>query len=134
MMSNSKQVSTEALGSTWSSSDLTRLSRCIVDWESIAPVLAITEAEEREIKEDNLHDYQTQKYVMLQKWKSKAGEGATYGQLIRVFRSIREMGLVEHVHAGPAEANFHWTGSSLIFIFIAYNSAPLQFVRCFGRV
>ena len=36
--------------------------------------------------------------------------------------------------AGPAEANFHWTGSSLIFIFIAYNSAPLQFVRCFGRV
>ena len=34
--------------------------------------------------------------------------------------------------AGPAEANFHWTGSSLIFIFIAYDSAPLQFVQRFN--
>ena len=26
---------------------------------------------------------------MLREWKAKAGDGATYGQLIRVFRSIR---------------------------------------------
>ena len=84
-------LSAKALASTWSDSGLTRLSRCIVDWESIAPVLSITEAEEREIKEDSPHDYQMQKYVMLRKWKAKVGDGATYGQLIRVFRSMREM-------------------------------------------
>ena len=83
-------LSAKALASTWSDSGLTRLSRCIVDWESIAPVLSITEAEEREIKEDSPHDYQMQKYVMLRKWKAKVGDGATYGQLIRVFRSMRE--------------------------------------------
>ena len=37
----------EALASTCSDSDLVRLSRHIVDWESIGPVLSITEAEER---------------------------------------------------------------------------------------
>ena len=84
-------LSAKALASTWSDSGLTRLSRCIVDWESIAPVLSITEAEEREIKEDSPHDYQMQKYVMLRKWKAKVGDGATYGQLIRVFRSMREL-------------------------------------------
>ena len=48
-------------------------------------------------------------------------------------RDIAEdfVGSNEHrlsVFAGPAEANFHWTGISLIFIFIAYDSAPLQFL------
>ena len=97
MAATSKVISAEVLASTCSDSDLTRLSRCIVDWESIAPVLSITEAEEREIKEDNPSDYQVQKYAMLRKWKAKAEDGATYGQLIRVFRSIRELSLVEHV-------------------------------------
>ena len=32
--------------------------------------------------------------------------------------------------AGPAEAIFHWTGNSLIFIFIALDHAHSQFVQC----
>ena len=92
------EISDEALNSTWSDSDLTRLSRHIVDWETVAPVLSITEAEEREIKGDHPHDYQMQKYAMLRTWKSKTQDGATYRQLTRIFRSIRELGLVEQVH------------------------------------
>ena len=97
MSATTTVISAEILASVWSDSDLTRLSRYIVDWESIAPVLSITEAEEREIQENNPHDYQVQKYAMLRKWKAKAGDGATYEQLIRVLRRIKEMGLVEHV-------------------------------------
>ena len=90
-------ISQAALASVWSDSDLTRLSLHITNWKSIAPVLFITEAEENEIEEDNSHDYRMQKFAMLRKWKAKAGDGATYGQLIRVFSSIREMVLVEHI-------------------------------------
>ena len=96
-MANTPGISAEALASVWSDSDLTRLSQHIVDWEDIAPVLSITEAEEREIKEDNPRDYQMQKYAMLRKWKAKAGDGAIYNQLIRVFRIINDKGLIEHV-------------------------------------
>ena len=90
-------ISAEALATTCSDSDLTRLSQHIVDWEDIAAALSITEAEEREIKENNPRDYQMQKYAMLRKWKAKAGDDATYNQLIRVFRKMTNMGLVEHV-------------------------------------
>ena len=90
--------SAEALDSTWSDSDLTRLSRHIVDWETVAPVLSITEAEEREIKGDHPHDYQMQKYAMLRTWRSKAQDGASYRQLTRIFRSLNQMGLVKQVH------------------------------------
>ena len=63
MAITSTVISAEALASIWSDSDLTRLSRHIVDWESIAPVLFITEAEEREIKEDN-PDYKMQRNML----------------------------------------------------------------------
>ena len=96
-MADSLGLSAEALASVWSDSDLTRLSQRIVDWEDIAAALSITEAEEREIKENNPCDYQMQKCAMLRKWKAKVGDGATYNQLLRVFRIINDKGLIEHV-------------------------------------
>ena len=48
-----------------------------------------------------------------------------------LIKTIRPVGMGM---TGPAEANFHWTGNSLIFIFIACDHAPLHFVQCFGCV
>ena len=119
----------EALASVWSDSDLTRLSQHIVDWEDIAAALSITEAEEREIKEDNPRDYQMQKYAMLRKWKAKAGDGATYNQLIRVFRIINNKGLIEHVQEILLHPEESATASNVLacyqeFLQMSYYKAP----------
>ena len=91
------ELPAEALNSTWTDSNLARLAQDITDWEAIAPLLSITEAEEREIKEDNPRDYKMQKYALLRKWKVKNQQEATYRQLMRVFNTIKEMELVEKV-------------------------------------
>ena len=39
------------------------------------------------------------------------------------------LGTLRPTNAPPAEANIHWTGNSLIFIFIARDSASLHFVQ-----
>ena len=120
------EISDEALNSTWSDSDLTRLSRHIVDWETVAPVLSITEAEEREIKGDHPHDYQMQKYAMLRTWKSKAHDGATYRQLTRIFRSVRELELVEQVY----EILLHPDVSATVSTVLAHYQEFLQRSYC----
>lgn len=86
----------EVLNCTWRDNDLARLALHIVSWEELAPFWGLTEAEEEEIKRDN-PKYAAQKLAALRWWKAKSQDAATYHQLVRVFRRLGKMELVEKV-------------------------------------
>jgi len=86
----------EVLNCTWRDNDLARLALHIVSWEELAIFWGLTEAEEEEIKRDN-PKYAAQKLAALRRWKAKSQDGATYHQLVRVFRRLGNMELVEKV-------------------------------------
>lgn len=56
----------------------------MVTWESFAPYMSLSEAEEEEIKSDN-RTYRQQKLASLRKWKAKYAYRATYQHLIHIF-------------------------------------------------
>ena len=51
-----------------------------------APYCKLSPAVEREIKQDNPHDYAVQKRRMLERWKEKWGDTATYRNLAGIFK------------------------------------------------
>ena len=73
---------------------LCEIALSITDWQSIAPFLGLTEADESEILED-CKKARTQKIKMLRKWRNKLGEKGTYGKLAEVLLKLEETDLVE---------------------------------------
>ena len=73
---------------------LCKIALSITDWQSIAPFLGLTEADESEIIED-CKKARTQKIKMLRKWRNKLGEKGTYGKLAEVLLELEETDLVE---------------------------------------
>ena len=75
---------------------LSKIALSITDWQSIAPFLGLTEADEVIIR----HDYPnwiTQKIGMLRTWKKRFGGKATYRKLGKVFFKLERADLVEEL-------------------------------------
>ena len=77
-------VPREKLDSQVSDLHIAQLATEIETWEDYAPLLRLTPAEEKEIRQNNRDDYGLQKREALRKWKQKCGGRATYHELIIV--------------------------------------------------
>lgn len=73
---------------------LCEIARSITDWQSIAPHLKLTEADQDEVEHDH-HKTTAQKIAMLRKWRQKCGSNATYQQLAKAFWTLERRDLVE---------------------------------------
>ena len=89
-----KDVPPEKLDQPCSDEHISKLALYIADWQSIAPFLGLTEAEESEIVED-CSKARMKKIKMLRKWRNKKGEKATYRNLAEVLLELEETDLVE---------------------------------------
>ena len=76
---------------------LNRLSMLITDWKAIAPHLGLTEIEEEDIVANSLGSMPRQRLSMLQTWKRRCGEVATYEKLDHVFRQCSRQDLVDKI-------------------------------------
>ena len=76
---------------------LCELALSIINWQSIAPFLGLTEVEEKEISFLYPNELRRQTVAMLQKWKSKHGKKATYKRLARVFWKLSLTNMVEEI-------------------------------------
>ena len=73
--------------------DLIEIALSVTEWQSIAPFLGLTDAEEEELELDYAKN-RTQKIGMLWKWKRKFGRKATYKKLVSVFWKLPQLDLV----------------------------------------
>ena len=77
--------------------DLAKLAGKMVSWEKYAPYCGLSPAEEMDIKHDT-KEFVVQKQRMLEWWKQKSGEYATYGNLARIFARVGNQMLANFVH------------------------------------
>ena len=64
--------------------DLAKVAAKIVSWERYAPYCGLSTDDEKEIKQNSEH-YVIQKLRMLEQWKERSGEDATYTNLAVIF-------------------------------------------------
>ena len=76
--------------------DLVKIAREMVSWEKYAPYCGLSQAEEWEIKE-NCRQYGVQKRRMLQRWKERSGNDATYRNLAEIFERVEDQTLADFV-------------------------------------
>ena len=76
--------------------DLAKIAEEIVHWEKYAPYCELSPAEEMEIKE-NCRQYGVQKRRMLQRWKERSGNDATYRNLAEIFERVEDQTLADFV-------------------------------------
>ena len=91
-----KDVPPEKLDEPCKDEHLCEMALYITDWQSIAPFLGLTEAEESDI-EKNYDKAMVQKIKMLRKWREKLGRQATYRKLANVFTKLKHANLVEEL-------------------------------------
>ena len=86
--------------------DLAKLAEEMVSWEKYAPYCGLSQADEWEIKHDN-PQYVVQKRRMLQRWKERSGEDATYRNLAGIFLRVKDHMLADFVHILAKETEPH---------------------------
>ena len=91
-----KDIPPEKLDQSCRDDDLNKVALSLTDWQSIAPFLGLTEADEEEIKRD-YPNIKTQRISMLRKWKKIVGRKAKYRKLVSVFWDLERADLVEKV-------------------------------------
>ena len=77
--------------------DLAKLAEEMVSWEKYAPYCGLSHAAEWEIKQ-NSGLYGVQKRRMLEQWKRRSGEDATYRNLAGIFERMSDQMLADFVH------------------------------------
>ena len=90
-------VPREKLDSPVSDLHIAQLATEIKTWEDYAPLLRLTPAEEKEIRQNNRDDYGLQKREALRKWKQKCGGRATYHELIIVLCCAQHFDIADKV-------------------------------------
>ena len=89
-----KDIPRQKLNQPCRDDHLSKIALSLTDWQSIAPFLGLTEADEEEIKRD-YSNTKTQKIAMLRKWKKRYGRKAKYRKLATVFWDLEQTDLVE---------------------------------------
>ena len=77
--------------------ELAKLAAKIVSWEIYAPYCGLSPTDEMKIKEDSEH-YVVQKLRMLERWKERSGEDATYRNLTGIFERVGDQVLANFVY------------------------------------
>ena len=77
--------------------DIAKLAEEMVSWEEYVPYCGLSHAAEWEIKE-NSRLYGVQKRRMLERWKRRSGEDATYRNLAGIFERVGDQMLADFVH------------------------------------
>ena len=70
-----KDIPRQKLNQSCRDDHLSKIALSLTDWQSVAPFLGLTEADEEEIKRD-YSNTKTQKIAMLRKWKKRYGRKA----------------------------------------------------------
>ena len=76
--------------------DLAEVAEEMVSWENYAPYCGLSPADEWEITENN-RLYGVQKRRMLERWKRRSGEDATYRNLVGIFERMGDQMLADFV-------------------------------------
>ena len=77
--------------------DLAKIAKEMVSWEKYAPYCGLSQAEEMEIKENSRPQYGVQKRRMLERWKERLGDDATYRNLAAIFEGGEDQKLADFV-------------------------------------
>ena len=77
-------ISAENLNKLCSDEHITSISLFLSNWQTVAPLLGLTETDEEDVQEEGKKT-QDKRYKMLQRWKSKSSFKATYRVLVDVF-------------------------------------------------
>ena len=88
-------ISTDELNKPCSDEHIARISLFLANWQTVAPLLGLTETDEEDIEEGK--KTQDKRYKTLWKWKCKNLFKATYGALIDVFLKLGRADLAEKV-------------------------------------
>ena len=91
-----KDIPLQKLNQPCRDDHLSKIALSLTDWQSVAPFLGLTEADEEEIRRD-YSNTKTQKIAMLRKWKKRYGRKAKYRKLATVFWDLEQTDLVENV-------------------------------------
>ena len=90
------KVPRERLDSKISDIHLAQIARDLKEWEGLAPLLGLTEAQEEEVR-STFRDYGCQKREVLRKWRQMKGSEATYRQLIIALCCVQNVELADTV-------------------------------------
>ena len=89
-------VSKRILQQPCSDEHLREISRCITNWQAIAPHLNLSPADEEDIAAYSPGD---KSIMMLRRWQEKYGSGATYRSLADSFQKSERADLIDRIRA-----------------------------------
>lgn len=92
-----KQVPSRLLESHVTEHHIGEIANNLVEWETVAPYIDLTEAEQQEIQRDYPSRYNLQKREALHKWQLKNRDRATYRALIEILCSQNLVMLAETI-------------------------------------
>ena len=73
------------------------VSRHLVLWEPLAPLIALNEVDITTIQRDHPRDYRSQCSAALTKWRHKLGRRATFLRLVQSLETVESIDVVEKV-------------------------------------
>ena len=89
-------ISADELHKPCSDGHITSISLFLANWQTVAPLLGLTETDEEDIEEEGKNT-QDKRYKTLQRWKAKNSFKATYQVLVDVFLKLSRADLAEKV-------------------------------------
>ena len=89
-------ISADELNKPCSDEHITRISLFLANWQTVAPHLGLTEADEEDVEEEGKKT-QDKRYKMLRRWKAKNLFKATYRVLVDVFLKLGRADIAEKV-------------------------------------
>ena len=91
-----RRLPRELLDSPVSDLHLAKISRDLKNWEEVAPILELREAQEEEVRRTFV-SYGDQKREALRAWKTEKGRDATYRRLITALCCVQNIKLAEQI-------------------------------------
>ena len=88
-------ISVDELNKPCCDDHIASISLFLADWQTVAPLLGLTETDEEDVEEGK--KTQDKRYKTLRKWKSKNSFKATYRVLVDVFLNLVRADLAEKV-------------------------------------
>ena len=89
-------ISADELHKPCSDGHITSISLFLANWQTVAPLLGLTETDEEDVEEEGKNT-QDKRYKILRRWKKKNSFKATYRVLVDVFLRLGEADLAEKV-------------------------------------
>ena len=89
-------ISADKLNKSCSDEHITSISLFLTNWQTVAPLLGLTETDEEDVEEEGKKT-QDKRYKTLRRWKDKNLFKATYRVLVDVFLKLGKANLAEKV-------------------------------------